>query len=81
MNKNKPTVKIVFDNKEAADHFLHWLCGSGEQGYWNWMEDRESEEDGNITAVNFDYWGGTNQGENFGKDLTIIAKCSRLDKK
>lgn len=79
MSQEKPTVKIVFDNQEAAMHFISWLC-ENEQQYWQWMEYREEEEDGDITAVEFDYWGGTGKGENFGKDLTITTKCARLDK-
>lgn len=46
---------ITFDNPQAAEHFQSWLCGQGEQDYWMWMECREQEEDGNITALNFDY--------------------------
>jgi len=79
--ETKPTVKIEFDNEEAAMHFLTWLCGSGEQQYWEWMRYREDEEDGNITAVNFDYWSVVNGNLEFGKDLTIITKCGRLDSK
>lgn len=48
-------VKINFANKEAAAHFMSWLCGSGEQQYWNWMEYREAKNDGDITAIDFDY--------------------------
>jgi len=74
----KKTIKIEFDNEEAADHFLSWLCGSGEQSYWEWMEYREQEKDGDITAISFDYHGGTNKGSEFGKH-PIIARCGRLD--
>ena len=72
-------VTIEFDNEEAAKHFIHWLCGSGEQEYWEWMKCREQEEDGDITATSFDYWGGTLNGKEFGKH-PIKAKCGRLDK-
>lgn len=65
-------VKIKFDNKKAADHFLTWLCELGEQAYWNWMECRESEEDGDITAIRFDY--------DFDK-FKAKTECGRLDKK
>lgn len=59
-----------FDNREAADHFKSWLCGSGEQQYWDWMGTREDEEpEGNITVLKFDYWGGN----------TISTRCGRLD--
>ena len=50
----KTTVRIEFATEEAADHFLSWFCGSGEQAYWDWMQYREEEEDGNITAVRFE---------------------------
>jgi hypothetical protein len=48
---------IKFASKEAADHFASWLCGAGEQDYWQWMEYREEEEDGDITALRFHYHG------------------------
>lgn len=49
--------KVVIDlgSEEAATHFAHWLCGQGEQDYWIWMEYREQEEAGDITAVGFEY--------------------------
>jgi len=49
------TVSISFGSEEAAKHFMHWLCGSGEQEYWQWMEAREDEEKGDITAVTLNY--------------------------
>jgi hypothetical protein len=56
MTESKSTeVKIQFASKHAAEHFMEWLCGSGEQEYWNWMEYREDEEDGDITAIELDY--------------------------
>ena len=73
-------VEIVFDNEEAANHFLSWLCEQGEQSYWDWMRCREEEESGAITAVRFDYWGGTKDGAEFGKH-PVIGTCGRLDKK
>ncbi len=73
----KTKVQFVFDNDESAEHFLSWLCGAGEQDYWQWMEYRESEENGDITVTNFDYWGGTKNGKNFGKG-DIICKSGRL---
>lgn len=73
-------VTIKFSNDDAAHHFLIWLCESGEQQYWQWMECREQEESGDITAVDFDYHGGTLKGEEFGKH-PIIATCGRLDDK
>ncbi len=63
-------VVIEFDNPEAAAHFQSWLCGQGEQDYWLWMECRESEEGGPITATTFDY--------DYNK-LTVKGNCGRLD--
>lgn len=68
-------VKFVFDNDLAADHFLVWLCESGEQDYWQWMEYREQEESGDITAVEFDY----HTGDGFGVG-PVTAVCGRLKK-
>ena len=70
-------VTIKFDNEEAAQHFITWLCEQGESDYWLWMECREEEEEkGDITAINFDYTGGKGKKQ-FGKH-PIIAKCGRL---
>lgn len=49
-------ITIKFDSEAAAMHFAHWLCGSGEQQYWDWMRYREQEEEGNITVVKFRYF-------------------------
>ena len=70
---------IKFDNDKAREHFVSWLCGSGEQDYWEWMEYRENEEQGDITATEFDYWTPTYPGQKskFRPDL-VIAKCGRL---
>jgi hypothetical protein len=51
----KTTISIKFANNKAAMHFATWLCESGEQSYWDYMEYREQEESGNITAVEFNY--------------------------
>jgi hypothetical protein len=53
--KKEGTVTIDLKTKEAATHFTRWLCGQGEQDYWIWMECREQEEEGDITAVRFNY--------------------------
>ncbi len=76
---SKKEVKFVFDNEETAEHFISWLCGSGEQQYWQWMECREEDEDGDITVTDFDYWGGTKDGDEFGKH-DIICKSGRTTK-
>jgi hypothetical protein len=65
---------IKFDNERARYHFAIWLCEAGEQDYWQWMEIRESEEDGPITALRFNYHIG---GE-FNSEL-IKTECGRWD--
>jgi len=62
------TLTFNFTSKEAANHFKTWLCESGEQSYWDWMECREQDEEGPITGLEFDYW---NEG-------IIDVKCGRL---
>ena len=58
-NKNKSAAKpsiisISFDNKNAAEGFMEWLCGDGEQMYWEWMKFREQEDfSKNLTALTF----------------------------
>lgn len=51
MNK----LTIEFCNQETLKHFAIWLSGQGEQNYWDWMECREAEESGDITALKFIY--------------------------
>lgn len=68
--QEKHKLSIEFDSKEAAEHFSDWLCGQGEQDYWLWMECREQEEDGNITATSFHYRN---------KNGLITTTCGRLD--
>jgi len=61
MNKKKTTkskettIKIKFANKKAAKYFANWLCETGEQDYWLFQEISEEREEGDITAVIFDY--------------------------
>lgn len=65
------TLVFKFSNKAAALHFKDWLCGSGEQQYWNWMEYRESDEPkGNITGLSFNYHTGTE---------VVEVTCGRMD--
>jgi hypothetical protein len=88
--KPKETIiQIKFANAAAAEHFASWLCGAGEQDYWQWMECRESEEEGDITAIQFHYHGeedetkdqsdSTRYGE-FMCDNIIRTTCGRQDK-
>ena len=82
------TLQIKFSNIAAAKHFALWLCESGEQQYWDWMEYREEEEEGDITAKSFHYHGedlnvpisNRKYGE-FVNDNVINTRCGRLDKK
>ena len=86
----KETVlQIKFANEAAAAHFALWLCESGEQSYWDWMEYRESEDDGDITATSFHYHGeedetkARNDPERYGEfmeDNTIRTTVGRLER-
>jgi hypothetical protein len=88
--KNKETtISIRFANAKAAHHFAVWLCEAGEQDYWQWMEIREEEEEGDITAVIFDYHGEEDKTKDetdpkrYGKfmcDDIIRTTVGRLDK-
>lgn len=69
-NHHSETLVLKFENQRAANHFKHWLCGQGEQEYWQWMEYREQEEPGPITGINFDYHTDTDE---------ILVKCGRND--
>jgi hypothetical protein len=91
MKRNKKVIiKIEFDNEKAALGFAEWLCGSGEQSYWNYQEYREEDEDGDITAIDFHYHGpedetkAQNDPKRYGKfmcDNTIRTTCGRMDKR
>lgn len=76
MMSNKKSITIEFDNEAAAKHFAHWLDGQGEQNYWTWMEEREQEEAGNITATQFHY----HEGNKFCPNDIIKTTCGRLSK-
>jgi hypothetical protein len=65
------TVTIKFSNPSAAAHFVHWLGGQGEQDYCIWMECREQEEEGDITALRFDY--------DYDNTVEVKAICGRMD--
>ena len=80
MKNNKVAISIEFDNDRAARGFAEWLCGVGEQDYWNYQEYREEDEDGDITATEFHYHGPKDRGK-FMCDNTIRTTCSRLDKR
>ena len=84
------TISIKFANEEAAHHFAIWLCESGEQSYWEWMEYREQKEDGDITATSFHYHGEEDETKaqtdparykEFMCDNTIRTTVGRMDKR
>jgi hypothetical protein len=88
--KKKIVISIEFDNKKAANHFASWLCGAGELDYWDWMQYREEEESGNITALDFHYHGLEDETKaeddkaryhGFMCDNTIRTTCGRMDKR
>lgn len=65
----KAIVSIEFDNERAAECFIAWLSGVGEQDYWEWQREREARAQfGAITATTFTYEG-----------LQVQATCGRLD--
>ena len=70
-------VKFIFHSEAAAQHFLRWLCASGEQDYFGWMELQEDPEN---SATRFDYWGGTKDGSEFGKH-PVLAERRRVKEK
>jgi|CXWL01.1.fsa_nt_gi hypothetical protein len=47
-----PTLKIEFPSQEALKEFTTWLCESGEQSYWEWMDNQDEER---IYKVDFEY--------------------------
>ena len=47
-------LKIGFPNKKSAKAFMNWLCESGEQDYWTFMECQDDHEH---LMVSFDYQG------------------------
>lgn len=64
------TLTFKFANAKAAEHFKAWLCCGGEQHYWDSMWPREEEEDGDITALRFDYGSGS----------TVNVETGRMDR-
>ena len=90
MTSNKKyKLTIEFANKDAGHHFASWLCESGEQEYFCWMECREQEEEGDITATSFHYHGpedktkAKSDPKRYGEfmcDDTIRTTVGRLNK-
>ncbi len=69
-------LRITFASQLALDHFATWLCDNGEQSYWDSMEYVESDEEGDVTAVDFKY----HMDGVFIKENLIETKCGRLDR-
>lgn len=57
MSDKEYTVKIRFHSQQAGDNFVSWLCESGEQEYWKYMECQDMEEAGEDGVVIFHYDG------------------------
>ena len=38
MNTTPYKLTLEFPNKEAALEYASWMCGSGEQAYWQWTD-------------------------------------------
>lgn len=80
---------VEFANDEAREHFASWLCGAGEQHYWDWMRIQEGKTKGPITATEFNYHGpeditvAPDDPERFGDflcDNIIRTTCGRLSR-
>lgn len=72
---DKFNVTFEFDNGTARSHFVHWLCGQGEQDYWLWMEYREREKKDDIDiTVGFEYHKH-DAYDTEKKDVKVICEC------
>lgn len=72
--------KLTFDfpTPAARGEFITWLCESGEQSFWQWCEVDQEER----PAVTFDYWNGTNKGQEFvgGSDSKeVVVRTKEYD--
>ncbi len=77
----KKDITFKFGDDQAADHFALWFCESGEQSYWDWMQERERETlgEGDITAVRFEYYPEQPcDDDSFVADGVIRTKLGRL---
>ena len=48
-------VTINFDNLDAAKYFMDWLCGSGEQAYWDAMACQDEEDNVMVDKIEYDF--------------------------
>lgn len=62
MNK----LTLDFPTPEDAKAFAEWLCGQGEQDYWQWMEEQDAP-----LLTNIDYRNGAGNSAKFLHDNTI----------
>lgn len=71
--KPSKTVDLViqFHNEAALKAFALWLCESGEQGYWEFVDElpKETRE-----KVLFSYHGEENRGQTFMPDNIIRTR-------
>ena len=81
----KTNLTIEFPNQESATAFASWLCNSGEQSYWEWMEYRNEE---NAKSVIFHYHGVEDESKDrsdptrykpFMSDNIIRTSCVKDD--
>ena len=68
---------IEFANARAREAFAVWLCESGEQAYWRWME--VNDDGTGITAVEFRYHGPKKRPGEFIADGIIRTKLGKAD--
>ena len=54
-----PELLIRFPSVAAASAFKFWLCNSGEQAYWDWMEFRPDQNRGPKVLFNYHFPGGS----------------------
>jgi hypothetical protein len=54
-SKSSTELRISFDNEEALRLFMDWLQNHGEEAYWEAMHEKEFEEEGDITVLQFSY--------------------------
>ena len=73
----KSLLTFEFDSPVVREHFAMWLCNCAEQDYWQYMEYREQEYDGNITAVSFDYHGTDRKNPMFLADNIVRTVSGR----
>jgi hypothetical protein len=54
----KCALKIEFPDERLREAFATWLCESGEQAYFEWLQDFQDAEPGEAPRVLLDYHDG-----------------------